>query len=705
MPVLRALLVFLLLAASIFAEAQVTARVTQGTTSLPLRPYIEVLEDSSGRLEFADVDRPEMAERFQHVPGTTDLNFGYSRSTYWLRLRLAPEADAPAHWLLEIAYPSLDHIELFARKGADLTRQSTGDLQPYPARPFAHRNLVFPVDLTPGAAQTLYLRVSSAGSLTLPATLWSPAALHAHDQGVYSLLALYFGMLLALGLYNLLLYFSLRDRIYLTYVAFVASMALAQGSMFGLGNQFVWPDSPAWGNVALPVGFCLTGFFGTMFARLFLNTKQTTPGFDKLLQFLQLCFVLTALTAAFYSYSAGGIGTAVFGIAFSATALASGLLVLKRGQPGAGLFLTGWTLFLMGVVLLGLRTLDWLPTNLLTTYGMQIGSALEMLIFSFALANRIHVLRREKERAQAAALQAERLAREALQQSEKMLEERIAQRTAELEHHRHHLEQLVEERTTALSIAKEAAEAANRAKSVFLANMSHELRTPMNGIMGMTDLALRRAADAKQVDYLNTVKQSAQHLLGIINDILDISKIEAERLTLENVEFKLAAVLESLTVLVGPAATEKGLKLTIDIPADLAKLPLQGDPLRLGQILLNLTSNAVKFTAAGSVTIAVSLAEDNSQNVLLRCEVRDTGIGIAADDRARLFLPFVQADGSSTRKYGGTGLGLAISKRLAQLMGGDIGVESQMGSGSTFWITARLEKAGQPITPLPARVQ
>ncbi len=261
MPLLRALLVFLLLAASVFAQAQEAARVTQGTASLPLRPYIEVLEDPSGQLEFADVDQPEMAGRFQRVPGTSDLNFGYSTSTYWLRLKLAPETNAAAHWLLELAYPSLDHVELFTRQGSVLLHQSTGDLQPFPTRLYEHRNLVFPVALTPGTAQTLYLRVHSEGSLTLPATLWSPAALHAHDQNTYSLLAAYFGMLLALGLYNLLLYFSLRDKIYLTYVANIVMMALAQGSMFGLANQYVWPNFPAWGNVSLPVTYLSYGIY------------------------------------------------------------------------------------------------------------------------------------------------------------------------------------------------------------------------------------------------------------------------------------------------------------------------------------------------------------------------------------------------------------------------------------------------------------
>ncbi|MDP3537678.1 MAG: PAS domain S-box protein [Azonexus sp.] len=275
------------------------------------------------------------------------------------------------------------------------------------------------------------------------------------------------------------------------------------------------------------------------------------------------------------------------------------------------------------------------------------------------------------------------------------------QNEAELERYRQHLESLVEERTTALSVAKEAAEAANRAKSTFLANMSHELRTPMNGIMGMTDLALRRASDPKQIEQLANVNQASRQLLAIINDILDISKIEAERLTLEQISFKLGGVLGNLTSLVSVKVAEKGLDFLIDIAPELAGWPLRGDPLRLGQILLNLTGNALKFTAEGSITVRVLVVEDEANSLLARFEIRDTGIGISVEDQKRLFTAFEQADGSTTRKYGGTGLGLAISKRLAKMMGGSIGVESQLGAGSTFWFTARLEKVANFIEAAP----
>ena len=269
---------------------------------------------------------------------------------------------------------------------------------------------------------------------------------------------------------------------------------------------------------------------------------------------------------------------------------------------------------------------------------------------------------------------------------------------AELDLHRNHLEKMIEERTVALSTAKEAAEAANRAKSVFLANMSHELRTPLNGIMGMTALALRRATDPKQIDQLEKAANASRHLLAVIDDILDLSKIEADRLTLEHIEFSLGEVFERLVDLVGTTASEKGIEFSTEIPPRLVMLQVVGDPLHLRQVLINLAANAIKFTARGSVIASAALVDETDSAVLLRFSVKDTGIGISTADQQRLFTPFEQADGSTTRKYGGTGLGLAISKRLVQLMGGEIGLSSEAGTGSTFWFTTRLSK---PLIKVP----
>jgi PAS domain S-box-containing protein len=261
---------------------------------------------------------------------------------------------------------------------------------------------------------------------------------------------------------------------------------------------------------------------------------------------------------------------------------------------------------------------------------------------------------------------------------------------AELLVHRAHLEKLVNARTAELAEAKEAAEAANYAKSSFLANMSHEIRTPMNAIIGMTHLLARGSLTPRQRGQLDKVSDAARHLLNLINDILDLSKIEAGKLNISHGEFELERLLDGVENQLAERAEAKGLELVTDIDPSLPQM-LSGDAMRIGQILLNFGSNAVKFTDYGHLLLRVRPEPDSSgADLRLRFEVRDTGIGISAEQQSRLFQPFEQVDTSTTRRFGGTGLGLAISRRLARLMGGEVGVASTPGAGSTFWLSVPL---------------
>ncbi|MBF0219362.1 MAG: GGDEF domain-containing protein [Gammaproteobacteria bacterium] len=398
---------------------------------IPLFDAYHYFEDSATTTPFNEIQ-----QHSEFTAGRLQPNFGYSTSAYWLRMELLVEGNAKSvERLLEIAFPTLDYLEVYLLKSSNseiLYQAQAGDQLPFSSRPIDHRNFIFPLTLPTNEPLSLYIKVQSNGSLTVPAYLWKERALLQQSRDNYVLFAVYFGILLALFIYNLLLYLSLRDRVYLYYILFVAAMAVGQGSWQGYFQQYFWPHWPTWGNIAAICGFSASGFFGAIFSRRFLATATVAPRMDKLLLGCAIAFLSLLLGAFVIPYREVAIATSLAGVLFAVIAVSAGIVCLLRKNASARYFLIAWAVLLLGVAAMGMRNLGWIPSNLLTFYALQIGSALEMLLLSFALADRINQMRRKKDAAESEALQTRQQMLELLSNTEIALEAKVAQRTAKL---------------------------------------------------------------------------------------------------------------------------------------------------------------------------------------------------------------------------------------------------------------------------------
>lgn len=422
-----------LLAGSVFAADRIFDASINTGLPVPLTEYFAVLEDQSMTLTLADVQRPDIASGFNTNPTSAEaLNLGYSPSAFWLRLTLRNNSARPVERMLEISYALLSSVQ-FHHPLADGTYQSvvTGSMMPFATRPYSNRNFVFPVALPAHSDQVVYLRIHSIDSIIVPARLWEPQAFHAYERNDYNSQSLYFGMVIAMVLFNLLLFIALLDVIYLLYVSFAFCAALTLAAQNGLAHEFLWPAATQWANISNFIGFALSLVTLIVFMRHMLLTGKFFPKLDQWLKIFAGLHLLAA-AAIFISPRIFVQPAVILNLLTALLILGTGILSAFKRQRSAYFFVMAFSMLIIGGVMTIFRAFGFLPTNMFTMYSLQLGSALEMVLLAFALADRFNVIRREKSRAQRDALEAQHRLVETLQSSERQLEARVKERTAEL---------------------------------------------------------------------------------------------------------------------------------------------------------------------------------------------------------------------------------------------------------------------------------
>lgn len=616
----------------------------ENTRRLPLGQVMAVLEDPTRDAGIEDVLALDAAGRF--VSHHEDvLNAGYSRSAFWLRVDLQYRADQSSErsrWWLELAYPPLDHLDLYLPdgQGGYYLAQQSGDALPFSERQIKQRNHLFELELPPNQPQRIYLRLESQGSIQAPLTLWEPLAYLEEQSAHIYVLAVIYGVLLVMLVYNLFIYLSVRDRSYLYYILYIGSFGLYQVSVNGLGVQYFWPDSPWWANASTPFLIGAAGVFGCQFARSFLHTRTHSPWIDGTLMALMGLGVLTMALSLISSYALALRLATFLALWFILAIFVAGVVAWYRGMRVARYFMIAWTTFLIGGQINTLMVLGYLPHTFFTMYAGQIGSAIEVALLSLALADRINAMKEERAM---------------------MLEETGRKLEA---------------------MNRELAES-NRLKDQFLANVTHELRTPMHGILGSLDLMRTLELNSELEQYQRIATGSARDMMRLVNDILALTELQAGKLQVRREPFGLRSMIDELYMLYGARAATRGLSFDLQMGNHLPDA-LVGDVAKLKQSLGYLLDNAIKFTLQGSVTLAMTGHEEEQSQFVLEVEVIDTGVGFEAPTDDSLYQYFRQLDGSMTRQYGGLGIGLSLCRQLIELQGGSIAYHSEPGRGSRF---------------------
>jgi signal transduction histidine kinase/ActR/RegA family two-component response regulator len=651
-----------LLGLNAWAAGPVLDVAAVGQKPVSLRPYFAVMEDPGGAMALADVQSDAAASRF--APGEATkrpLNFGSTASAYWLRMDVDNLSDSAVDAMLEIYYPRLAEVDFYrVASGQLLQSVKTGYARPFADRAYPHRFFLLPLPVAPGTKQTVYIRVKSPTALEVPAQLWKRSAFQSYEDTDNMTQAAYFGMFIALALYNILLWISLKERNYLFYVLFISSLAMALSASTGMGIQYIWGDVPGWTAISFAVSGHLSLVWLISFARRLLATEVATPRWDLV---LKVAIGINAVLACtnFVSYTSK-LSAMVIGLT-SLLLLAYAVMGVVRKQRVAVLFTVAFVVVLLGAVASMLRVLGVLPANFFTINGIQIGSAFEMILLSFTLADRFHVLRAEKEKAQ------QRLV-ETLQSSERVLEAQVRQRTRALHQKNTELEQAMITISDVERIAR------------------HDLRTPLASLAAAPGL-LRglRPATPREENILNMMENAANHALGMVNLSLDLFRMENGSYDFRPVPVNLTALVDNVVQHLSVHAASK--EVRIEVAPCAQAVWAHAEVSLCYSIIANLGKNAIEAAPEQS-TVTFSLAPSRTAGGISpgKVSVRIHNQGeVPVAMQARFFEKY-----ATSGKSGGTGLGTYSSHLLASVQGGTLRMETSAATGTSL----TLELASAP---------